>query len=144
MCPQVRSHTFPRGANPLISHRRVLLWAAMGFSVLWGAVFGLAITKHDTGLAIFGAIGMALTVVLTVLLYRQQTQLRNLVETDSLTEDERPRTRTEINRARIAANQLARVIESFRAGASPRGPLARGCAAAGSRAGRCPACPTTP
>jgi diguanylate cyclase (GGDEF)-like protein len=70
---------------PLVSNRRVVPWAALGFSVLWGAVSGLALTKHDAALAAFGATGMVLTIVLTIILHRQQTQLRNLAETDSLT-----------------------------------------------------------
>jgi diguanylate cyclase (GGDEF)-like protein len=67
------------------SHRRLLPWGAVGFSVLWGAVLGLAITKGDQELILFGLIGMLLTVVLTVLLYRQQSALQSLAETDSLT-----------------------------------------------------------
>ena len=59
-------------------------WAAMGFSVLWGAVVGLAITRDDPGLAAFSAAGMALTLVLTAV-HRQQSQLRDHAETDSLT-----------------------------------------------------------
>jgi diguanylate cyclase (GGDEF)-like protein len=74
-----------RRTLPLISNRRVVPWAAFGFSLLWGAVFGLAVTKDDPSLAAFGATGMLLTVVLTVILYRQQIQLRSLAETDSLT-----------------------------------------------------------
>jgi diguanylate cyclase (GGDEF)-like protein len=57
----------------------------MGFSVLWGAVLGVAFSKSDEELALFAIAGMALTVVLTVLLYRQQSALRDLAETDSLT-----------------------------------------------------------
>jgi diguanylate cyclase (GGDEF)-like protein len=70
---------------PRYSHRRLLPWAAMGFSVLWGAVLGLAITRDDHGLALFGLVGTLLTVVLTVLLYRQQSALESIAETDSLT-----------------------------------------------------------
>jgi diguanylate cyclase (GGDEF)-like protein len=57
----------------------------MGFSVLWGAVLGLAVSKSDGELALFAVVGMALTIVLTVLLHRQQSALRDLAETDSLT-----------------------------------------------------------
>jgi diguanylate cyclase (GGDEF)-like protein len=67
------------------SHRRLLPWAAVGFSLLWGAVLGVAVSTSDPGLAVFGVVGMLFTVVLTVLLHRQQTALRNLAETDSLT-----------------------------------------------------------
>ena len=87
MGTQVRSDT-PRVGRisvPVVSNRRLIPWAAIGFSVLWGAVFGLAMLKHDAGLAAFGAAGMLLTVILTVVLHRQQTQLRSLAETDSLT-----------------------------------------------------------
>ena len=66
-------------------HRRLLPWAAMGFSLLWGAVLGLALTKDDLQLALFGVAGMLLTVVLTALLYRQQSALQSLAETDLLT-----------------------------------------------------------
>ncbi|HSD22767.1 MAG TPA: EAL domain-containing protein [Solirubrobacterales bacterium] len=57
----------------------------MSFSVLWGAVLGLAVLKDDPELAVFGTVGMVVTVVLTVLLHRQQSALRSLAETDSLT-----------------------------------------------------------
>ena len=57
----------------------------MGFSVLWGALLGVALSRDDHDLAIYSAVGMALTVVLTVVLYRQQSELRALAETDSLT-----------------------------------------------------------
>ncbi|HKH40763.1 MAG TPA: EAL domain-containing protein [Solirubrobacterales bacterium] len=57
----------------------------MGFSALWGAVLGLALTQDDHGLALFGLAGMLLTVVLTVLLFRQQSALQSRAETDSLT-----------------------------------------------------------
>jgi diguanylate cyclase (GGDEF)-like protein len=53
--------------------------------VLWGAVLGLAVFKDDHELALFGVAGMLLTVVLTVLVYRQQSALQSLAETDSLT-----------------------------------------------------------
>src|SRR3954454_12468941 len=57
----------------------------MGFSIIWGTVIGLAATRGATGLAAFAGVGMLFTVALTVLLYRQQTELRNLAETDRLT-----------------------------------------------------------
>jgi diguanylate cyclase (GGDEF)-like protein len=63
----------------------VVPWAAIGFSLLWGTVLGLAITKDDSGLATFSAVGMLLTLALTWILYRQQTQLLDLAETDTLT-----------------------------------------------------------
>src|SRR6266576_3057714 len=66
---------------PRISHRRVLPSAAIGFSLLWGAVFGISMSQSDGDLAVFGVVGM----LLTALLYRQQTALQNLAETDSLT-----------------------------------------------------------
>jgi diguanylate cyclase (GGDEF)-like protein len=58
----------------------------MWFSVLWGAVIGVALTKDDHEMALFGVFGMLLTLVLTIFLYRQQSALRSLAETDSLTD----------------------------------------------------------
>lgn len=72
-------------AHPWSSHRRLVPWAAVGFSLLWGGLFGLAVTRSDSGLEAFSAVGMLLTLVLTGVLYRQQTQLRDLAETDTLT-----------------------------------------------------------
>ncbi len=60
-------------------------WAATGFSLLWGAILGLAISRGDSVLAACSAVGMLLTFALTALLYREQTQLRDLAETDHLT-----------------------------------------------------------
>jgi diguanylate cyclase (GGDEF)-like protein len=60
-------------------------YAAVGFSLLWGAMFGLAVLHGDIGREGLSAAGMILTVVLTVLLYREHTQLKNLAETDTLT-----------------------------------------------------------
>jgi diguanylate cyclase (GGDEF)-like protein len=57
----------------------------MGFSVLWGALLGVALSRDDHELALYSAVGMAFTVVLTVVLYRQQSALQSLAETDSLT-----------------------------------------------------------
>src|SRR5690242_4015660 len=74
-----------RFSVPSLSSRRVTTSAALGFSVLWGAVVGVAVTNHDPELIFFGAAGMALTVALTAVLHRQQTRLQNLAATDSLT-----------------------------------------------------------
>jgi diguanylate cyclase (GGDEF)-like protein len=63
----------------------VLPSAAIGFSLLWGAVIGVAVSNDDGELALFGVLGMLLTIVLTVVLYRQQSALQSLAETDSLT-----------------------------------------------------------
>ena len=60
-------------------------WAAAGFSLLWGAILGLAISRGDSVLAACSAAGMLLTFALTALIYREQTQLRDLAETDTLT-----------------------------------------------------------
>ncbi len=60
-------------------------WAAIGFSLAWGAVLGLAVSRNDSGIALFGGAGMLLTLVLTGILYRQQAELRDLAETDTLT-----------------------------------------------------------
>jgi diguanylate cyclase (GGDEF)-like protein len=57
----------------------------VGFSVLWGALLGVALSRDDRELALYGAVGMVLTVLLTVVLYRQQSALQSLAETDSLT-----------------------------------------------------------
>ena len=62
---------------------KVVPWAAIAFSLLWGA--GLGLSRDDGKLAAFSAAGMLLTLVLTALLYRQQPHLRDLAETDSLT-----------------------------------------------------------
>jgi diguanylate cyclase (GGDEF)-like protein len=63
----------------------VLPWAAVAFSIVWGTVIGLAVTRGDPELAAFAAVGMLFTLVLTVLLYRQRVELRELAETDTLT-----------------------------------------------------------
>jgi diguanylate cyclase (GGDEF)-like protein len=60
-------------------------WAAVGFSLLWGTVGGLAVAQHDWDRTVLSGIGMLLTVVLTALLYREQSVMRNLAETDPLT-----------------------------------------------------------
>jgi diguanylate cyclase (GGDEF)-like protein len=57
----------------------------MGFSLLWGAVLGVALSGDDHELALFSVLGMLLTLVLTTVLYRQQSALQSLAETDSLT-----------------------------------------------------------
>ncbi len=57
----------------------------MGLSLLWGALLGVALSQDNTQFAVYSAVGMALTVVLTAVLYRQQSALRTLAETDSLT-----------------------------------------------------------
>jgi len=66
-------------------HRRFLPWAAVGFSVLWGAVLGVALTKGDHQLIAVAGVGMVITVILTILLRRQQSALQSLAETDALT-----------------------------------------------------------
>jgi diguanylate cyclase (GGDEF)-like protein len=63
----------------------VVPWAALGFSIIWGTVIGLAATRGATGLAAFAGVGMLFTLAVTVLLYRQQTELRDLAENDPLT-----------------------------------------------------------
>jgi diguanylate cyclase (GGDEF)-like protein len=63
----------------------VVPWAAIGSSLLWGAVFGVAISRDDSHLALFSGVGMLLTLALTAILYRQQAELRDLAETDTLT-----------------------------------------------------------
>ena len=60
-------------------------WAAIGFSLIWGALFGVAASRGDSDLVALSGIGMALTLVLTGILFRQQSQLRDLAETDTLT-----------------------------------------------------------
>ncbi len=69
--------------HPRISHPKVVPWAAIAFSLLWGA--GLGLSRDDGKLAAFSAAGMLLTLVLTALIYRQRPHLRDLAETDSLT-----------------------------------------------------------
>ena len=63
----------------------MLPWAAVAFSLVWGTVVGLASTRGDPELAAFAGVGMLFTLVLTVLLYRQRVELRELAETDTLT-----------------------------------------------------------
>jgi diguanylate cyclase (GGDEF)-like protein len=63
----------------------VVPWAAIGFSLIWGALFGVAASRGDSDLVALSGIGMALTLVLTGILFRQQSQLRDLAETDTLT-----------------------------------------------------------
>ena len=58
----------------------------MGFSVLWGALIGVALSRDDHELALYSAVGMVFTVLFTIVLYRQQSALQSLAETDSLTE----------------------------------------------------------
>lgn len=87
----------------------------MGFSVLWGAVIGLALSKGDHELALFGGVGMLLTVILTILLYRQQSALQSLAETDSLTGLTNHRgfqqaLRSQLRRAATAHGTLALVV----------------------------------
>lgn len=69
--------------HPRISHPKVVPWAAIACSLLWGA--GLGLTRDDGKLAAFSAAGMLLTLVLTALIYRQRPHRRDLAETDSLT-----------------------------------------------------------
>ena len=78
--PAVGRNTHPRG-----SRRRVLPWAAVALSIIWGTVIGLAATRGNTGVAAFAGVGMLFTLGLTVLLHRQQVELRDLAETDTLT-----------------------------------------------------------
>ena len=60
-------------------------WAAAGFSLLWGAILGIAISRDDSVLAACSAVGVLLTFALIALVYREQTQLRDLAESDQLT-----------------------------------------------------------
>src|SRR3954453_12274135 len=98
-------------------------WAAIGFSLLWGAIFGLAITRGDDGLAAFCGLGMALTLVLTAMLFRQQAELRDLAETDTLTglinhRGFQQALRSELERAAVRHESVALValdIDDFKA-----------------------------
>jgi diguanylate cyclase (GGDEF)-like protein len=63
----------------------VVPWAAVGFSLLWGVMLGVGISRGDQGLAAFSALGMLLTFALTAMLYRQRAELRDIAETDTLT-----------------------------------------------------------
>ena len=112
-----------RIAHPRSSHRRVVPWAATGFSLLWGGVFGFAIARDDLTLAIFSGLGMVLTLALTMLIYRQQSQLRDLAETDTLTELTNHRgfqqvLRSELQRAALEREPVALValdLDDFKA-----------------------------
>jgi diguanylate cyclase (GGDEF)-like protein len=53
--------------------------------VLWGALLGVALSRDDRELALYAGVAMVLTVLLTIVLYRQQSALQNLAATDSLT-----------------------------------------------------------
>jgi diguanylate cyclase (GGDEF)-like protein len=109
--------------HPRSAHRRVVPWAATGFSLLWGGVFGLAVSRGDLTLATLTGLGMVLTVVLTVLLYRQQTELRDLAETDTLTDLTNHRgfqqiLRSELQRAAVEREPVALValdLDDFKA-----------------------------
>jgi diguanylate cyclase (GGDEF)-like protein len=57
----------------------------VAFSIIWGTVIGVAATRGNPGLAAFAGVGMLFTLCMTVLLHRQQVELRDLAETDSLT-----------------------------------------------------------
>ena len=43
----------------------MLPWAAVAFSIVWGTVIGLAVTRGDPELAAFAGVGMLFTLVLT-------------------------------------------------------------------------------
>ncbi len=98
-------------------------WAAIGFSLLWGCIFGLAIARDDHTLATVTVGGMALTVILTAVLYRQQSQLRDLAETDTLTGLTNHRgfqeaLRSELRRAAVEREPVALValdLDDFKA-----------------------------
>ncbi len=83
-------------------------WAATGFSLLWGAIFGLALSREDLTLATFSGLGMGLTLVLTMLMYREQSQLRDLAETDTLTELTNHRGFQEVLRSELVKGALER------------------------------------
>ena len=90
-------------------------WAAIGFSLIWGAVFGVALSRHDTNMALFSGVGMLLTLVLTGILYRQQAELRDLAETDTLTglinhRGFQEALRSELERAAVKRDSLALVV----------------------------------
>jgi diguanylate cyclase (GGDEF)-like protein len=93
----------------------VVPWAAIGFSLIWGAVLGVAISRHDTNLALFSGVGMVLTLVLTGILYRQQAELRDLAETDTLTglinhRGFQEALRAELERAAVRRDSVALVV----------------------------------
>jgi diguanylate cyclase (GGDEF)-like protein len=112
-----------RIAHPRSSHRRLVPWAATGFSLLWGGIFGVAIARNDLTLEVFSGLGMVLTLVLTMLIYRQQSQLRDLAETDTLTELTNHRgfqqiLRGELHKAALEQQPLALValdLDDFKA-----------------------------
>jgi diguanylate cyclase (GGDEF)-like protein len=60
-------------------------WAAVGFSLLWGVVGGVAASQGDLNRAVLSGFGLLLTLLLTALLHREQTVMRDLAETDQLT-----------------------------------------------------------
>jgi diguanylate cyclase (GGDEF)-like protein len=98
-------------------------WAAVGFSLLWGAILGLALVNHDTDRVVLSAAGMVLTILFTILLYREQTELRNLAETDSLTgltnhRGFQQQLRRQLRKARARGESLALValdLDDFKA-----------------------------
>jgi diguanylate cyclase (GGDEF)-like protein len=112
-----------RIAHPRNHHRRVVSWAALGFSIIWGTVIGLAATRGATGLAAFAGIGMLFILAMTVLLYRQQTELRDLAENDPLTglinhRGFQQALRSELRRASLKRESVALVaidIDDFKA-----------------------------
>jgi diguanylate cyclase (GGDEF)-like protein len=83
--------------------------------LIWGAVLGVAISRHDTNLALFSGVGMVLTLVLTGILYRQQAELRDLAETDTLTglinhRGFQEALRAELERAAVRRDSVALVV----------------------------------
>ena len=105
------------------AQRRLLPWAAIGFSLLWGGVVGVAITSGDGMMAFLASGGMLLTLVLTTLLHRQQRELRSQAETDQLTGLTNHRgfqrvLRSEIDKAAARGTSLALVsldLDDFKA-----------------------------
>ncbi len=98
-----------------ISSRRLVPWSAIGFSLLWGGALGLALSESDSGLATFAVVGMLLTFVLTVVLHRQENELRDLAEVDQLTGLNNHRAfqgalRRELRKAFVAGGPVALVM----------------------------------
>ncbi len=107
-----------------LPHRSLLLIAAVCFALAWIAVLVLSLDGHrSAGLIALAPTGFMLTLILVVLVHRQQAHLRGLADTDPLTGLVNHRgfheaLARELNRAGREGTQLALVsldLDDFKA-----------------------------